>query len=78
MALDMQVEIKDAILEGGSDDKVLESLILLTMTEISSKRPLFPSPMDEPVLYAHYFRKWVKEGMEGLKKANERKQDAVR
>jgi len=78
MALDMQVEVKDAIFEGYTDDRVLTSLIVLAMQEISTGSRLFESPLDEPILYSRHFRPWVKDALAGLKKLEERQQNDFR
>lgn len=68
----MQVAVKDALLEGTTSDNVLGILISLTTKELTSGRPLFENPLDEPILYSRYFRPWVKEALEALKKIQER------
>lgn len=66
--LDMEVAVKDAIFEGASDDQVLLVLLSLTMRELSSLRPLFPNPLDEPILYSRYLKPWVQSALSALNK----------
>ena len=56
------------IITGNTDDSVLDYLVGLTLTAIGEARPLFPNPLEEPYFYQRYFRKWVAEGLEELRK----------
>jgi hypothetical protein len=67
LMLDMQLAVKDALYEGGTEDRVLASLVLMCLKEINTGRPLFENPMDEPILYTRYFKPWVQETVEKLK-----------
>jgi hypothetical protein len=74
----MEDKIKDSILDGISDDPVLDQLVALTLNEILRGRPLFLSPLDEPYFYQKNFRRWVEEGLEEYRKANETEAKNVR
>lgn len=67
----MEDQVKDAILDGVSPDAVLDHLVALTLSEILRGKPLFSSPLDEPYFYQKHFRRWVEEGLEEYRKANE-------
>jgi hypothetical protein len=60
----------DAILTGSTDDIVLKTLIDLAAYSLEQERPLFPNPLDEPILYRR-FSCWVIDGLRELKKASE-------
>lgn len=60
----MEGVVKDMILEEDFNDRVLWGMIEITMAEITTKRPLFPTLRDEPVFYRRYFRRWVEEAMQ--------------
>lgn len=59
-----------------SDDPVLPLLIGLAVASITENRPLFPNPLEEPVLYQRYFRKWVEAGLEEAAKIHTALQEA--
>jgi hypothetical protein len=67
----MQVAVNDIVYGEAVDDPVLESLLVMTLKEINEGRPLFPNPMDEPLLYGRYFKRWVREAVKKLQKFNE-------
>lgn len=50
---------------------MLDYLVGLTLTAIGEARPLFPNLLEEPYFYQRYFRKWVAEGLEELRKIAE-------
>ena len=61
--------VKDAVIQERSDDLVLLKLIELELVSINEGRPLFTgSPLNDPVFYRRYFRKWVREGLEEAQK----------
>ena len=67
----MEDKVKDAILDNTSDDIVLDHLVALTLNEVLRGKPLFVSPLDEPYFFQKHFRRWVEEGLEEYRKANE-------
>ena len=52
----MEEKISDAILSGSTDDLFLGTLLEIVIPAIRQKRPLFQNPLDEPVLYQHFFQ----------------------
>lgn len=74
LELDLQVLIKDAVYEGVTSDAVLGSILALTIKDISGGKPLFPNPMDEPILYSRCIRPWVQQAIETLQKLNQKEQ----
>jgi hypothetical protein len=75
----MENEVKDALLTG-TQDRVLMSLIELTLCEVRDGRTLFQSPLDEPVHFRKYFKRWVIEGLQerqALDKALEEANKAI-
>lgn len=67
----MEEAISDYILEGRGDNRVLNTLIEITVVELTTDRPLFPNPLDEPVLYRRNFRRWIRESLEAKAKIDE-------
>ncbi len=64
--------VKDAIYTETSVDPVLLKLIEITMTSITENRPLFPgSPLEEPSFFRRYFKRWVQESLEEVRKFKE-------
>ncbi|MCB2146596.1 MAG: hypothetical protein KQI81_08985 [Deltaproteobacteria bacterium] len=67
-------ELRDIVLDAisfeNNDDPVLNALINLTVEEITTKRPLFASPLEEPGFYQDYFKNWVLEGIAEKKKVS--------
>jgi hypothetical protein len=59
----MVEEVNDAILTESTDDPVLALLLELAAIEIQEERPLFPNPLEEPLLYRQ-FKRWVKESLD--------------
>ena len=74
----MEDKVKDAILDGVSQDAVLDHLVALSLSEILRGKPLFSSPLDEPYFYQKYFRRWIEEGLAEYRKANEIEVNNVR
>ena len=68
---ELEDAVKDLIVTGSTDDSVLDYLVGLTLTAIGEARPLFPNLLEEPYFYQRYFRKWVAEGLEELRKIAE-------
>jgi hypothetical protein len=60
----MEEAVSDAIIAEKCEDAVLARLIELAIIDIREGRPLFPSPLDEPVMYQRYFKKWVQIGLD--------------
>jgi hypothetical protein len=60
---ELEEAVNDAVLTETTDDRVLAFLLELTITSLTEERPLFPNPLDEPLLYRRHFRKWVEEGL---------------
>lgn len=71
----MEDAVKDAIVTQETADYVLLRLIEVTVVSIQEGRPLFSSPLKEPVLYQRYFRRWVEEGLAELLKSQMRPED---
>ncbi len=72
---ELEEEVKDAILTGGTQDRVLDYLIGLTITSLAENRPLFANPIEEPVFYQEYFRRWVKEGVDEVQSIEQREKE---
>lgn len=66
--------VKDAILTGELNDGVLATLVEMTIYSILNDRPLFANSLDEPAFYRRYFYRWVKEGIDEVRKSNEASQ----
>ena len=62
----MEDIVKDAIITGDTDDRVLDLLIDIVVSSIQDGRPLFPNVMTEPSFYRRYFRRWVAEALAEL------------
>lgn len=61
----MQYAINDAIHSGKTNDPILAILLEMTIPALRDKRPLFPSLVDEPVLYRHFCR-FAKETLDEI------------
>jgi hypothetical protein len=59
-------EIHDAILMEFTEDRSLEWLLRLALVEILDRRPVFPNPMHEPVLWRKFVR-WTEDALEDAK-----------
>jgi hypothetical protein len=55
--------VRDEVSARQGDDPILTLLIDLASVEITEQRALFPNPLDEPVFYRRYFKRWVSEGL---------------
>jgi hypothetical protein len=62
--------VKDAVLTGELNDGVLASLLELTVYSILNDRPIFGNVLEEPAFYRRYFYRWVKEGIDEVRKIN--------
>lgn len=67
-------ELEDAIVEvlitERAPDPELRWLIRIAFVSIYEKRPVFPNPLDEPVLFGKFIG-MVKEGLEDARSAQE-------
>ncbi len=68
---ELEEHVKDAILTGEIGDPVLASLLELAIHSILNDRPLFANLLEEPAFYRRYFYRWIKEGIEEVRKVNE-------
>lgn len=68
----MASTVEDAMLTGATTDPILAILIDLVLSSDHVGRPLFPNPLDEPILYRH-FRQAVADGIESLRKIEKAK-----
>jgi len=66
----MEEAISDVVHGGDTKDLMLVTLLDLTIASIRDERPVFPSIMDEPVLY-RYFRRFTKKALDGQKKIDD-------
>ena len=64
----MAEAVYDAITTNSTSDPILAVLLELAITSIQDNRPIFPNPIDEPLMYRRYFLKWVTEGLEDAAK----------
>lgn len=60
--------VKDAILEGGTQDRYLANLISIAIMKLEGER-LWDNLLDAPAFFTRFFLKWVEEGLEEYKKA---------
>lgn len=64
----MEGEVKDALLEGQSDNRLLLMYIDFAGMNASEQRHLTNDPLNEPRLWRKFFTRWVREGiLEGEK-----------
>jgi hypothetical protein len=49
----------------------------MTVISIREDRPLFPNPLDEPILYRRYIKRWVKEELEGIDAINRKQAEDI-
>ena len=59
---ELEEAIKDAVITR-PEDPILAILLEVTMASVQDGRPLFPNPLEEPLFYRKYFRRWVLEGL---------------
>jgi hypothetical protein len=71
MLEEMAEAVNDAIHTESTEDKVLDILLELTIASIAENRPLYSSPLDEPLFYRQHFLPWVKEAMDEAAKLTE-------
>ena len=62
----MEDVVKDAILTGATEDKVLDKLILLTMKMVVEGRHIAQNPLEEPAFFERQFMRWVADGVKEL------------
>ncbi len=73
--MDVEEIISDAAMLERTDDTVLKNLIELAVVSLDEERPVFPSPLDEPVLWrkfrtaVHYARSDAKKAKAEIEKA---------
>ncbi len=69
--------VKQAV-EEGTKDSVLGQLLEVTRAAIIESRELFRHPMEEPVFFRRYFKRWVREAIEQKKKVNDILQEEMK
>jgi hypothetical protein len=62
----MEDGVKDAILTGATEDRVLDKLILLTMQMVIEGRHIAQNPLEEPAFFERQFKRWVADGVKEL------------
>lgn len=63
--------MRDAVIAWDLDPRsVLYHLVDITLESITSERPLFASPLEEPVFY-RLFKAWVQGGMDERARMNQ-------
>ena len=62
----MEDGVKDAILTGATEDRVLDKLILFTMGIVVEGRHIAQNPLEEPAFFERQFKRWMAEGMKEL------------
>jgi hypothetical protein len=67
LLIEIEDQVKDAILEESCEDPVLGLTLSLIINSIQTERPLYQSPLEEPAFYQTYLRRWVEEGLEELR-----------
>ena len=65
---ELEDEVKDAIVTGITEDRVLDQILLIVINAIQTGRQLYSNPLEEPAFYQKYLRRWVDEGLEELMK----------
>jgi hypothetical protein len=65
----MESAVSDVILGGPTSDPMLVALLDLTIASIRDERPVFPSLIDEPILFRH-FRRFVRKALDAQEKIN--------
>ena len=58
--------MKDAILTGATEDRVLDKLILFTMGIVVEGRHIAQNPLEEPAFFERQFKRWVADGVKEL------------
>ena len=51
-------------MQGEIADASIGLIVELTVAAIQEDRPLFPNPIDEPIFYRRYIKRWVREELE--------------
>ncbi|MGD0002888.1 MAG: hypothetical protein ABSE06_01520 [Anaerolineaceae bacterium] len=69
----MEDDVKDAILTGATEDRVLDKLIVITMRVVVEGRHIAQNPLEEPAFFERYFKKWVADGVKELEAARQEK-----
>ena len=62
----MEDDVKDAILTGATEDRVLDKLILLTMKMVVEGSHIAQNPLEEPAFFERQFKRWVADGVKEL------------
>jgi len=62
----MEDGVKDAILTGATEDRVLDKLILFTMGIVVEGRHIAQNPLEEPAFFERQFKRWVADGVKEL------------
>ncbi len=60
---EIEENVNDAILTSHTEDTILALLIEITTVALVENRPLFSNPLDEPIYYRRFFKKWVQDGL---------------
>jgi hypothetical protein len=63
----MESAVSDVILGGPTSDLMLVALLDLAIASIRDERPVFPSLIDEPILFRH-FRRFVRKALDAQEK----------
>jgi hypothetical protein len=59
----MEEAVRNCV-HGEVTDAVLGLIVELIVTSLQAERPLFPNPLDEPIFYRRYLKRWVEEELE--------------
>ena len=62
----MEDEVKDAVLTGATEDRVLDKLILFTMGIVVEGRHIAQNPLEEPAFFERQFKRWVADGVKEM------------
>jgi hypothetical protein len=74
---DIEEAVEEAILSGQTKDHVLASLLEVTIISTRDGRPLFPNPLDEPILYRQ-FQRMVASALGEADKVEDERQQAIK
>jgi hypothetical protein len=60
---EIEEAFKEAILTGGTKDRLINDYLNIITSSMRTGRPLFPNLLDEPVLYTMIYE-WVQEAIQ--------------
>ena len=66
----MQDKASEALMSGGTADPVLVHLLEAAAVSLTENRPVFPNPMEEPVLWRHFMAA-VRQAILGVERYEE-------